>query len=210
MDDDAPIERPGFDPSQDLALDPRTLRGIAHPVRIKILTSLRDEGPATATMLAGRLDESTGSTSYHLRQLAAYGFVVEAPDRNVGRERWWRAAHRVTYTDAPENGDVETRELSEQYLSGILQTHSLRMQEWLANRPSLHEPWTTLDSLGGAVLRLTPAELSDLGRKISELVFSYRRDDPQSSPPPTGTERVVAQFQVMPQPVRLRRDYEGS
>ena len=59
-----------FDLVKDVTLDPRTLRGLAHLMRVRILTSLREGGPATATGLAARLGESTGSTSYHLRQLA--------------------------------------------------------------------------------------------------------------------------------------------
>src|SRR5215212_5276227 len=103
---------PGFDPAKDVVLDARSLRGIAHPVRVRILTSLREDGPATATGLAGRLGESTGSTSYHLRQLAEYGFVAEDTGRGVGRELWWRAVHRATYSDLPgPNADQQTRQL---------------------------------------------------------------------------------------------------
>lgn len=41
--------------------------------------------------------ESGGVTRYHLRQLAAFGFVVEDDAPQASRkERWWKAAHRVT------------------------------------------------------------------------------------------------------------------
>jgi DNA-binding transcriptional ArsR family regulator len=53
------------------------LRGIAHPLRVRLLDLLREDGPSTATRLAERTGQSSGATSYHLRQLAAYGFVVE-------------------------------------------------------------------------------------------------------------------------------------
>ncbi|WP_245673864.1 MULTISPECIES: winged helix-turn-helix domain-containing protein [Actinoplanes] len=71
-------------------LPPHTLRGLAHPLRVQILGILREQGASTATRLAGRLGESSGSTSYHLRKLAGYGFVEEDAGRNTGRERWWR------------------------------------------------------------------------------------------------------------------------
>ncbi|MDQ8705747.1 hypothetical protein RCO28_25095 [Streptomyces sp. LHD-70] len=38
----------------------------------------------------------SGATSCHLRQLAAYGFVEDAPEHGKGRERWWRTAHQGT------------------------------------------------------------------------------------------------------------------
>ena len=66
--------------------DPSVLRALAHPLRGRLLGLLRTEGPSTATRLGQQLGESSGATSYHLRQLEAYGFVGEA--RREGRERW--------------------------------------------------------------------------------------------------------------------------
>lgn len=83
--------------------DPRALKAVAHPLRVRLLGELRTNGPATATELAGRLGESSGATSYHLRQLARYGFVEADPDRRDRRERRWRAIHRFTSWS-----DVET------------------------------------------------------------------------------------------------------
>ena len=39
-------------------LDDRALRALAHPLRLRILSLLRHDGPATATLLAARLDEA--------------------------------------------------------------------------------------------------------------------------------------------------------
>jgi DNA-binding transcriptional ArsR family regulator len=76
--------------------DPRTLRALAHPLRTGLLALLRAEGPSTASRLGQRVGESSGTTSYHLRQLAALGFVEEVAGRGTARERWWRAMHRST------------------------------------------------------------------------------------------------------------------
>lgn len=74
-------------------LDVHALLGLAHPLRIGLLDRLTRIGPATATMLADALGESSGSTSYHLRILARHGFIVEDREHpRSGRERWWRAA----------------------------------------------------------------------------------------------------------------------
>ncbi|MYV61205.1 helix-turn-helix domain-containing protein, partial [Streptomyces sp. SID4931] len=54
-------------------VDARTLRSLAHPLRIRLLNALREFGPATASKLGERLGESSGATSYHLRQLAESG-----------------------------------------------------------------------------------------------------------------------------------------
>src|SRR5205085_2756191 len=46
--------------------DPGALRALAHPLRIRLLGLLREDGPGTATTLARVVGESTGDTSYHL------------------------------------------------------------------------------------------------------------------------------------------------
>ncbi len=82
------------EPTIDVS-DPRVLRALAHPLRNALLGLLRSEGPSTASKLGQRLGESSGSTSYHLRQLAALGFVEEVPG-GTARERYWQARHRNT------------------------------------------------------------------------------------------------------------------
>ncbi len=56
---------------------PQQLKALTHPTRLRMLGLLRIDGPATATTLAQRLGLNTGATSYHLRQLAQHGFVVD-------------------------------------------------------------------------------------------------------------------------------------
>ena len=67
------------------------LKAFTHPLRMAMYGALRDYGPATATQLARRLGESSGQTSYHLRQLERHGFVEDDPEHEGGRERWWRS-----------------------------------------------------------------------------------------------------------------------
>ncbi|MFV2144721.1 helix-turn-helix domain-containing protein [Isoptericola sp. G70] len=73
-------------------LDATRLRGLSHPLRVRILDLLQVHGALTATGLAELLGESSGSTSYHLRQLAKHDFVREVEGRGTARERWWEAA----------------------------------------------------------------------------------------------------------------------
>ncbi len=66
-----------IDPSSDLILTPKRVKGLTHPIRLRLLELLQQEGPATATSLAARIGRSSGVTSYHLRVLADSGFIVE-------------------------------------------------------------------------------------------------------------------------------------
>ena len=70
-------------------------RTLAHPIRIQLIGLLRRDGPLTSSEAARRLGESSGSASYHLRQLARFGLVEEAQGGR-GRERPWRATSLYT------------------------------------------------------------------------------------------------------------------
>ena len=86
-------------------LDAGALRALAHPLRVEIYDILSQYGPQTASSLAARLGESSGSTSYHLRALAKHDLIREAEGRGSGRERWWeRPPGSVTFA----NPEVDT------------------------------------------------------------------------------------------------------
>ncbi|MBE0008879.1 MULTISPECIES: ArsR/SmtB family transcription factor [unclassified Arthrobacter] len=77
------------DRSDDRTLDLAGLKALSHPLRIQLLEQLSQLGPQTASSLAASLGESSGATSYHLRQLAKHSLVREVEGRGSARERWW-------------------------------------------------------------------------------------------------------------------------
>lgn len=180
----------------EVRLDPTTLRGIAHPLRVRILGILREHGPATATGLAERVSQSTGATSYHLRQLAQYGFVVEDVDRGVGRERWWRAAHGSTVLD----GDISRQAPveAEAYLRAVAAANAERVDRWVGEAALMPEEWRESATTSDWRLRLTPAEAKELHDSLLALAARYRRDDEAGPDTPGGAEQVVLQVQLMP------------
>ncbi|WP_189155313.1 winged helix-turn-helix domain-containing protein [Lentzea pudingi] len=60
-----------------------------HPVRLALLDLLAEHGTLTSTQAAARLGESSGSCSFHLRQLAELGLIEEAPHQG-GKARPWQ------------------------------------------------------------------------------------------------------------------------
>src|ERR1700712_4506202 len=70
-------------------LDLVALKALAHPLRVQIFDALSVHGSFTASGLAERFSESSGATSYHLRQLEKHGYVREVAGKGTGRERWW-------------------------------------------------------------------------------------------------------------------------
>ena len=116
--------------------DASGLKALGHPVRLRMLGLLRIEGPATATTLATRLGLNTGATSYHLRQLAQHGFIVEDAERGNARDRWWRAAHQSTHTGAATAGSEEA-EAHEAYSQALAVFYSEQLHNAVAERMSL-------------------------------------------------------------------------
>ncbi len=79
--------------------DARTLRALAHPVRYRILEELAATGPARAADIAKDLGIPANQASFHLRQLAKYGVVVEAPEAaRDRRDRVWKVVAARGYT----------------------------------------------------------------------------------------------------------------
>ncbi len=185
--------------------DARSLRGLAHPLRLQLLGLLRLEGPATATQLAERTGQSSGATSYHLRQLAAYGFVVDDTERSTGRrDRYWRAAHRLTMFDQPRDADEGERALGEEYLRIVADANARRVQAAIAGlatvEQDLGEAWLDGFTMSDLALRLTLPEARALVAELEGIAARYRQEDPHSrSAAPQGAQRVVLQFQVLPE-----------
>ncbi|MFE2099497.1 ArsR/SmtB family transcription factor [Streptomyces sp. NPDC059468] len=173
-------------------LDPRSLRGLAHPLRMQLLDTLRQRGPATASQLADRLGESSGATSYHLRQLAAHGFVEDAPEHGKGRERWWRAVDQgiVFDTDEFEGAGPEVRGLAEVFLHEVAGTHARELATWLNTRDRWSADWSRGSDMSDATLRLTPELAAELVAKMHALIDDYRSRAPGSDAPASEQVRV--------------------
>ncbi|MFD9356495.1 ArsR/SmtB family transcription factor [Streptomyces sp. NPDC060031] len=188
-------EEPDAPPPQVRMLDARSLRGLAHPLRIRMLATLRHDGPATASQLAERLGESSGSTSYHLRQLAAHGFVEDAPGHGKGRERWWQAAHDGTAFDEKliYDEDPATRGAADLFLHEIATIHTQELSTWLGNAHSWSQEWRRGSDISDFTLHLTAAQSLELIRELHDVINSYR-----DLPPAEGTKSVRVHTHAFP------------
>jgi DNA-binding transcriptional ArsR family regulator len=173
-------------------LDARSLRGLAHPLRMRLLDSLRFGGPATASQLAARLDESSGATSYHLRQLAAHGFIEDAPEHGKGRERWWKAVDQGLTFDETLLADAgpEVRGAAELYLHEVAASQARDLSTWIGNRRSWPPEWSDAWDMSSATLRLTPGLARELTEKMHALVDSYRDRAGEESGPAAARVRI--------------------
>ena len=161
--------------------DVRALRALSHPLRGRLLGHLRTYGPSTASRLAGELGESSGATSYHLRQLATYGFVEELPDEGNARDRWWRARHRSTHFDtAAFLDDPAGREAVDELVFRQLGQQQRLLANYLAEQPGLDAEWRAAASMNDWGLRLSPAAVRELAEELNAVVARYRdtREEP--------------------------------
>jgi DNA-binding transcriptional ArsR family regulator len=180
---------------------PTALRALAHPVRMRMLGMLRLEGPATASGLAVRLGLNSGATSYHLRQLAEHGFVVDDPDRGNGRERWWRAAHYTTHVPNEDDGDETTRDAHNAFLQAAAVTYNRQIQQAVEEQSTLDAEWRRASDFSDWSLRLTPDEAHSLIRELHAVMDRYRwwrHDDEQGAP--AGAEQFRLLMQAFPRP----------
>ena len=178
--------------------DVRALRALSHPLRNRLLAKLRLNGPATASQLARVVGESSGSTSYHLRQLAAYGFVEEIEDQGNARERWWRARHRLTSWQAAdvvaqEGGEEVQNEMTRLQLDG----HARVLEAWHEQKEELGPAWTAATSLSDYGLRLRPDQARALADELEAVMTRWIGEHP-SDVPAEGSETVCVLVDVVP------------
>ena len=136
------------------------LHALAHPLRLRLLGLLRIGGPATASGLAKRVGESSGSTSHHLRQLAAAGFIREAPEPGTKPERWWQAAHRETsWSPAQFLDSADARRDDLTVRREVLRLQQVALEQWLIEEPEWGKEWVDAAAESDHLLELTPDEL---------------------------------------------------
>jgi predicted ArsR family transcriptional regulator len=181
---------------QTAFLDAKGMRVLAHPARVQLVHLLRKHGTSTATRLAQLMGVNSGTASYHLRQLAAAGFVEEDTERGNGRDRWWRAAHRQTVleeTNMETDGDTTVA-----YLQSVAATHAMHTQRALSELQTMPAAWRDdVFAMSEYPLRLTVEEAARLRDELGDLIAQYRRDEPGAAAP-DGAERLTAMIYLHP------------
>jgi DNA-binding transcriptional ArsR family regulator len=188
--------KPSLFPSRSLGA--REVRALAHPLRLRMLESLQD-GPATASMLARELGESSGATSYHLRALAAAGLIVEDLQRRKGRERWWvREPSRIGLISSAPAEDPEYDAAVAQLESTMIARDEDAIRRYIHGRSEgLHsDEWRETAFIGGWGVYASRAEVDEL----SELVVRWLRDrrKPEAERDPEA-KLIYVTYRAIPQ-----------
>lgn len=161
-------------PYVGIELDATAIKVLAHPLRSRLLSRLRLDGPATATELAAALTTNTGATSYHLRKLESVGLVTDTGE-GQGKRRLWRAAtdyHSWTSSAFRDDEDAATALgwLERDYVRQFAE----RAQAWLDAAPAWPAVWVNELGLDDSLVVVTPAQLHELRQRLAALVDDYR------------------------------------
>lgn len=168
--------------------DARTLRALAHPVRVALLEELSVHGALTATEVGERIGETPTTCSFHLRQLAKYGFVEEAGG-GKGRARPWRTVS----TGLDLSPDDPEAQLAADAAARVFRERAFaRYEQWQRAKAAWPEEWQKATSDSEIAMYVTAAELKQWQSEAFALMgrFRDRLRDPSKRPP--GAVRIEA------------------
>ena len=155
-------------------------------------------GPATASMLARELGESSGATSYHLRELHKGGFVDDDPEHGSRRERWWKRAPRFLVSTAPAD-DAEYDAALSQLRSVIVERDENALARYFAEIGDESQDWQGASFLGGWTLFATPDEIQHLSAIVFEEIGKLHRHPADRT---ADARAVHVSFRALVQPSR--------
>ncbi|MFI6459997.1 ArsR/SmtB family transcription factor [Streptomyces sp. NPDC050538] len=223
---ETPTERTPTAPAPVELSDLAALKALAQPRRQRMLQHLTLHGPATSATLARALGLNTGSTSYHLRELARYGLVeetetaTEAATRGGGagvaegdaetgtstgaertpghgRERWWRAIPGDRRFPPRSRQIAEMRHVMDE-LNHHAYAADLELFEQFQRDSAETGPWADAFPYSRGTIRLTPPELRAFFEEYIALLNRYKRPEAET---PAGARTVLTRFLAFPTPV---------
>ena len=173
---------------------PGQLRALAHPRRLEIVDLLIARGPLTASQCAIEVDDTAASCSYHLRQLARFGFVEEAGGGH-GRNRPWRY---VPLGNSIRTGNTPAERSAAEALAAVIDARNLdRIRRYHERRAS--DPWRDSAASSDWAIRITEDELAELGSAMNAL-FAPLQQRTFSGAAPADSRLVDVLTYLLPRP----------
>ncbi|PZR51761.1 ArsR family transcriptional regulator [Xylanimonas oleitrophica] len=162
-------------PYSHVDLTAESAKVLAHPLRSRLLSALRQHGPASATALAARLRTNSGATSYHLRRLESVGLVADTGEGR-GKERLWQAtteSHGWRGSAFADDEDTRTALgwLERDYLRHFTQSYG----HWLDVADAWPAAWQDAFGSSDGWIEATPEQVAAMSAEIDQVVDRYRR-----------------------------------
>ena len=185
---------PGAEKRRRAPVEPAALKAFAHPLRMAMYTELQRQGSATASQLARSLGESSGQTSYHLRQLERHGFVEDDPLHPGGRDRWWRPVG-FDLTEPSLMRDPETAGPVRAIVQQVIAERAAALSAWFSSLDPADDDGPGM--LSSSTLALTREEAEQLTTELNG-VLTRLADEIRDRTPPDGAQRFRVHVDVFP------------
>jgi DNA-binding transcriptional ArsR family regulator len=183
--------------------DPRYVKALAHPMRIRILAILKEE-QRSPVQLADQLGASLGSVAYHVRKLHTLGLLelVGTRQRRGATEHTYRAREHPRFSD--EAWEALSPIAKQRMLSAMLQQIGEYASGSAAvggfDRPDAHITRTALDLDERAWTRLAEATKRWL-REVDRIEAGARQRREKKAPHDEETLSVglvIMLFEALP------------
>lgn len=171
--------------------DAGVLKGMAHPLRARLYYALFARGTARATDLAEELDSPVNLVSQHLRFMAKYGLIEEAPElARDKRERVWRPASTMGLRHDPDlTAGTAFEEAAQAGAHHTLDAFLTRA------RPGFHHS-------NDVTMYLSQAEAEEFAHELQDFLFRWnqRGQDQDTTDPDTDRTTFLATVFIQPLP----------
>ncbi|MFI7134222.1 ArsR/SmtB family transcription factor [Nonomuraea sp. NPDC050153] len=178
--------------------DPRAMRALAHPARLMILNRLGLEGSATATEVAEIAGITPSAASYHLRMLAKYGFVEDAPPRGDGRERLWKSVNKPIRVGVQPGDQPDVRDAKVTLMLAFRREANEEADRALAATERESDEWRDVTRFSRMRIRVDPEEMARLNESIEKLVEPYLILSRDEKAAPSGARVSEVQVNLFP------------
>jgi len=149
---------------------PQEIKALTHPLRLDLLELLAVIGPATAARCGRALGVPQANCSFHLRQLAKYGFVAVAGPGEDRRERIWRLPEvRPTLRVPPGVDSVLERQLRRV----VVERETRAILDYAKRRDQENPQWRDTGTLMTAVAICSPEDALEIKDKWKALLEPY-------------------------------------
>lgn len=182
-------------PDTSVRMTSPMLKALSHPLRRRILELMGSQEPRRAADLARVLHEPANSVSFHLRQLAAAGLIVEAPEHaRDKRDRVWVAAAGSYSIPGPERPVAPADEF---VLRSFIDQERIDLYDLVSRILAWAPEWSSgrderqRAEVGTALLELTDDEARALAVDLTEVVTRARERSQSRSEEQRSLWRVV-------------------
>ena len=169
--------------------DLQTIRALTHPLRLDLLELLTAHGPATAAECGRALGVPQANCSFHLRQLAKYGYVEEATaDGGDRRERRWRVTESRMETRVESGGPQAAGLVRHRLERLVVERETRAILERVDRRRDGREPGAEM--ILAAIAAVTPQEGEELKQKLREVLEPYLAKADAADAPGRAREHI--------------------